>query len=62
MSTAVDQADLVAQANRDLEGASALQILAWASIGLTSIWCEISRTVSILIVSSSSSRKIKTSG
>ena len=30
MSTTVDLADLAAQANHDLEGASALQILAWA--------------------------------
>ena len=30
MSTTVDLADLAAQTNRDLEGASALQILAWA--------------------------------
>lgn len=30
MSTAVDLADLAAQANHDLEGASALEILAWA--------------------------------
>lgn len=30
MSTVVDLADLAAQANRDLEGASALEILTWA--------------------------------
>jgi phosphoadenosine phosphosulfate reductase len=30
VSTAVDLADLAAQANQDLEGASALEILAWA--------------------------------
>ena len=30
MSTAVDLANLAAQANRDLEGVSALEILAWA--------------------------------
>jgi phosphoadenosine phosphosulfate reductase len=30
MSTAVDFSDLAAQANRDLEGASALEILTWA--------------------------------
>jgi phosphoadenosine phosphosulfate reductase len=30
MSTTVDLADLAAQANRDLDGASALEILAWA--------------------------------
>ncbi|HLM20284.1 MAG TPA: phosphoadenosine phosphosulfate reductase, partial [Propionibacteriaceae bacterium] len=30
MSTAVDLADLAAQANHDLEGASALEILTWA--------------------------------
>ena len=29
MSTAVDLADVAAQANRDLEGASALEILTW---------------------------------
>ena len=30
MSTTLDLADLAAQANRDLEGASALEILTWA--------------------------------
>jgi len=30
MSTTLDLADVAAQANRDLEGASALEILTWA--------------------------------